>query len=106
MDYKRVFWYLFLSLFVIFIIIYFSSTNGYYEIENNSKKVFTEEKIKQFEEDVKLGKKIDVNNYLNNEEKNYSNKITLLGDKTSYLITNSFTILIEKSLNFINKMLN
>ena len=30
--------------------------------------------IKQFEEDVKLGKKIDVNNYLNTEEKNYSNK--------------------------------
>lgn len=106
MNYEKTFWTTFVILFIIFIVIYFSSTNGYYEHENMSKKVFTEEKIKEFEEDIKLGKKIDVKNYLSEEEKNYQNKVSKIGDSASNLITGSFTNVLEKSFKFLEKMLN
>ena len=106
MNYSKTFWTFFLILFIIFSIIYFSSINGYYEKENTKERIFTEEKIKEFEEDVKLGKNIDVKNYLSKEEPNYQNKVTRLGDGASNIITSSFTNILEKGFKFLEKMLN
>ena len=44
----------------LYIALYFSYQNGYYEIRNNEKKLLTEEKIREYEEDLKNG--IDVSN--------------------------------------------
>ena len=89
-SYKKVFhgfiWFLFLS----FLVLYFAQAGGYYEDVNNKKASLTEEKIKQFEEDVKNGKKIEVENYVVNIKKNYDNKISSFGLYTSKALAEGF----------------
>ena len=72
-------WFLFI-LFVTFVTLYISQATGYYEYSQAKKTSFTTEQIKQFEQDVKDGKEIDINKYLENTNRNYQNnlsKITL-----------------------------
>ena len=59
----KIFWKFFLMLLIGFTAIYISEATGYYEFEQHNKKVLTEEKIKQFEKDVKEGREIKVENY-------------------------------------------
>jgi hypothetical protein len=47
-------------IFVMYIGLYFSYRNGYYEIRNNEKKILTEEMIKEYEQDLLNG--VDVTN--------------------------------------------
>lgn len=65
-------------LFVTFMTLYISQATGYYEYEQGRKSAFTAEQIKQFEQDVKDGKEIDINVYLKNTNKNYQNNISKL----------------------------
>lgn len=69
--------------FIMFLVLYFAQSFGYYENINEKKAMVTEEKIKEFEEDVKNGEKIDVNNYVVNIKKDYSNKLSSFGLYTS-----------------------
>ena len=77
-------------LFLIFIVIYCLSISGYYESKLHEKTVYTNEQIKKFEEDVKNGEEIDINNYNTTEVKNYANNFTRLGDKVSNVATDVF----------------
>ena len=61
---------IFLILLFTFTTLYIASYNGYYEYSNNKKVTLTNEKIKEFEEDVKNGKKIDLENYIVMEKNN------------------------------------
>ena len=79
----KIFWKFFLVLLIGFTAIYISETTGYYEFEQHNKKVLTEEKIKQFEEDIANGKNIDINNYVVTNEQNYETKLSKFGDKMS-----------------------
>ena len=63
-------------LFLIFISLYIALQSGYYESKIAKKTAMTEESIKQFEQDVKDGKNIDLNNYVFEEKKDYSNNTT------------------------------
>lgn len=76
MTYKRVGGGILIFCFLMFVGLYITSSNGYYETEERKKLVLTEEKIKQFEEDIKEGKQVDVTNYLTVNEKNYDNQIS------------------------------
>jgi hypothetical protein len=67
--------------FFIFIIIYILGISGYYETQLHEKTVYTSKQIEQFEQDVKDGKEVDINSYVNNETKNYNNNYTEAGDK-------------------------
>ena len=59
-------------LLIFFLALYLSSYNtSYYENKN----ILTEDAIKRFEKDLKEGKKINVNNYIE-KEKNYNNKVS------------------------------
>ena len=59
-------------LIILFLSLYLSSYNtSYYENKN----ILTEDAIKRFEKDLKQGKKIDVNNYIE-KEKDYNNKVS------------------------------
>lgn len=80
---KKTNWFmLFIKVsFVCFLIVYFLLENGYYENKKAKEVALTEENIRKFEEDVKQNKIIDINNYKIEEEKDYSNKITRLGEK-------------------------
>lgn len=106
MNISKIFWGFILVLFVIFISIFIASKSGYYEYENKNKKIFTEEKMKEFEEDVRLGKNIDIKKYLKSDEKDYTNKITKVGDIASSLISRGITKGLEGSFKFLEKMLN
>ena len=64
----NIFRYIFLVLFVSYTAIYLMVNLGYYEYANYTKKTFTEEQIKKFEEDVKNGVVLDVNYYLVRED--------------------------------------
>lgn len=71
---------LFIS-FLIFLGLYIASISGYYEAQVSNKVALTNEAIKNFEQDVLDGKTVDINTYIQKENKDYSNKMTDLGDK-------------------------
>ena len=105
-SYKKLFRIFIFFLFISFLVLYFSQANGYYEDLNNKKSYLTEDKIKEFEEDVKNGKEIKVENYVVNLKKDYGNTISDFGLFTSKTFTKYF----KKGMNFIfggiDKMVN
>ena len=73
----------FLKTIIVFILIiyisaYYVSNSGYYEYHMQQKTILTNEKIKEFEDDVKNNKDVDIKNYLDYEEVDYSNKLSNL----------------------------
>ena len=78
MKKNRVFKPIIIIILIIFISSYYVSNSGYYEYHMQQKTVLTNEKIKEFEEDVKNNKDIDIKNYLEYEEVDYSNKLSNL----------------------------
>jgi len=70
-----------LKLFIIIITIIFISSyliadSGYYEYTIKQKTKIINEKIKEFEEDVKNEVNIDIKDYLNEDKKDYTNKFS------------------------------
>ena len=51
-------------IIIIFIASYMIAESGYYEYTMQRRTIITNEKIKEFEEDVKNNKEIDLKNYL------------------------------------------
>ncbi len=68
-------------LFIIFLGLYIASISGYYQAKVGNKVALTEDAIKQFEEDVLNGEAVDIKNYLQEDNLDYSNFFTDLGDK-------------------------
>ena len=87
-------------IIITFLCAYYISNSTYYEYELQKKTILTNEKIKEFEQDIKNNQYIDIKNYLNEEEKNYSNKITNLmyniSDKGNKLARKSIKIIFKK----------
>ena len=84
---------LFIS-FLIFLGLYIASISGYYEAQVSDKVALTNDAIKDFEQDVLEGKEVDINTYIKEENRDYSNKMTDLGDKftesVQTFLTNGF----------------
>lgn len=93
------------ALFVFFLIIYLGESSTYYESKLHEKRLFTEEKIKKFEEDVAAGKNVKLENYLDNQTMNYHNKTSDAGLFLSKLIGNSIKKSIEKTFKMISKFI-
>ena len=87
-------------LLIIFIIMYYFGSN-IYDYKIIEKKNLTEEQIKKFENDVKEGKEIDLEQYVV-KDKNYSNKVTRLNTKISNIIETGFKKIFEYFLKNIN----
>lgn len=94
--------FIFMMLFLCFMVIYCSELAGYYEYKNYQKKELTSEQIKQFEEDVANGEKIDLNKYLVVENKTYNNKLSRFASKLSNFISES----VEGGVKYIFKILS
>ncbi len=77
-----------IAVVIIFLVMVFTSSSGYYEYELNKKSTLTQEAIKQFEEDVKNGKEIDIKDYYVVENNDYSNDFTKAGVNLSNKIEN------------------
>lgn len=102
---NKIFSRLFLALFIAFLAIYVSSATGYYEFEQHNKMVLTEEKIREFEQDVADGKEVDIKNYIVNDTPNYQNSVSKLGSTVSTQLENIVQSGIESTFAFLNKLL-
>ena len=102
----KAFYIIVLILFIIFLIIFLSSSKGYYEYSNSQKKTITDKKIKQFEEDIKNGKDVNINDYYKVETKNYNNNITRIGDDMNLFINKSINYMLESSFKVVEKMID
>ena len=89
----NIFKFVLLTLIFIYMTIYVSDRNGYFSYSNYRKSEITEEGIKRFESDIKEGKAIDVESYIE-KEKDYSNSISRL----SLDISNRLGNLIRKGI--------
>ena len=61
-------------LFLIYISLNIAMSAGYYEAKLNEKTTLTEESIKQFENDIKEGKEVDINDYVVEKNRDFTTK--------------------------------
>ena len=61
---KKTFKIIFLIVILLYLLLYFSYKNGYYKDLNKEKKILTEEKIKEYEEDLKNGVDVSQKDYI------------------------------------------
>ena len=97
--------FLFLTLLISFLVIYLSEITGYYEYQNYQKKTLTEEQIKIFEEDIKNGKKVDINKYLTVNTKTYNNTLSKLASKLSDGISKTVNKGVEYTFKYISRLI-
>lgn len=90
--------------FIIYITTYVSNKYGYYEYQKHEQATLTQEQIKKFEQDVKEGKDISLEDYLLNTDKNYQTKLSSMGLKISNGISDAVKIGVEKFFNSINEV--
>ena len=90
-------------LFAIFLTMFVSNKYGYYEYKKQEQVTLTAEQIKQFEEDVKNGKTIDLENYLEKTNKNYQTKFSQLGLNLSNSIADTIEKGVNKFFGYISK---
>ena len=57
----------------------FLAVSGYYQTELQKRTVLTQEAIDRFESDLKDGKDVNVDNYLEIKDKNYDNRVSESG---------------------------
>lgn len=88
--------------FTLFVASYFIEETGYYDYKLQEKMVLTNEQIKKFEQDIKEGKEVDIESYLKENDKDYSNNITTNITKVS-LTTNKY---LKKGIESIFDILN
>lgn len=105
MNLKRIFKSFVLLLFLGFTFLFFSSNNGYYEYQLKEKTFLTEEAVKKFEEDIKNGKNVDIDSYINKEDKNYDNGISKLNQKISNKISSLFSTTLKCFFKYITSKL-
>ena len=95
---------LFFIIFVGFTVLYFSQATGYYEYKIHDKVALTDEEIKKFEKDIKDGKDIDVEKYVQSELPKYNNDLSNLGLNLSKKISNSITKGINKVFKYLGNI--
>lgn len=96
---------IFIILFIFFLALYLSEKTGYYEYENHKQMTLTKEKIKEFEQDVKDGKKVDIKNYTAFEKYNYKTKISETGLSISKGVGEIVKNGLEGTFDFLNDLM-
>lgn len=96
----------FVLLLITFLVMFFTSSSGYYEYQLSKKTTLTNENIKKFEKDLKSGKKIDITNYLKENDKHYDNKVTRLGNNLSNGIDNIMSKSIKYLFEYLEKSIS
>lgn len=102
---KKIFNTILFVLFTLYISFYIASVSGYYEYEKSEQNKMTEEKMKEFEKDIKDGKKVDIKDYISNNTIKYNNRITEIGNSLSDLINNSIIGGLEQTFKLVEKLI-
>lgn len=92
-------------LIVIYLGLYFAASVGYYDYKSYEKVALTEEQIKKFEEDVKNGKEVNVDDYIVKEKRVYNNKIGKLGKRVSFTVSDTVSKVLSKSFKTLSKFI-
>ena len=94
-----------LVIIFVYLILFFSYQNGYYELLNKKKTELTEEMILKYEEDLKNGLDVTKEDY-SIKDVDYSNTCTKASLKISMRIENIIDGGIKTIFKKINKMVN
>ena len=89
------------SFIIVYICLYGLNMSGYYDKGRRDKMEFTSSQIEQFEKDVDAGKTIDLNNYIEENNKDYSNSLSRLGYNVSKTVDTIFNRGIMAVVKFI-----
>ena len=108
---KNDFFYHFFKFFIIvifmaFVTLYYSRNNGYYEYQQYKRTIFTKEQIEKFEADVNEGRDVRLEDYLENDEVDYSNKISDFGLFLSKKISGFIKFTMDRMVDYINGSVN
>lgn len=103
---NNIYKFIFLIFFMSFLIIYFSELTGYYEYQNYQKTNLTEEQIKKYEEDIKNGVVIDINEYLVVDKRKYNNTLSKLASKLSDSISKIVNNSVEYTFKYISRLID
>ena len=98
---KKIFKFFIIVITIIFISSYIITESGYYEYTMQQRTIITNEKIKEFEQDIKDNKDIDLKDYLGEEDMDYSNKFTNL----VYNLSDNSNKLARKTIKYLFKKL-
>lgn len=93
-------------LFILYISLYALNISGYYDGSIRRKVEFTTEQIEKFEEDIAKGEKVDINNYLDKQNKDYTNGASKLGYEISSNIDAFLNEGIKGIINILGKILS
>ena len=86
-----------LTVFLIFLALYYSSNAGIIDYQARNRTALTEEQIKMFEDDVKNNVEIDIKKYLDDKEEKYDNNVS----KTTLKLSNAIGKCVAKALDFM-----
>ncbi|MBR3162089.1 MAG: hypothetical protein IKF19_05100 [Bacilli bacterium] len=92
------------AVIIVFIFSYAIEKSGYYEYNLQEKKNMTEDEIKKFENDVKMGKNVDVKDYLNDVTKDYSSNLTRSASTFSLNLNRYLIKTINETINIFSKL--
>lgn len=67
-----------LLVVIAFVFAYLVASSGYYEYQMQQRTILTNEEIREFEEDIKNNNYIDVKDYHQKDDVDYTNKLTNL----------------------------
>lgn len=102
--YSKIFWKIFIALFFAFGALYLSEKTGYYEFEEHKQVNLTNEKIKEFEEDIKSGKDINIKDYIDEKEVSFENSFSNTGIFLSETISNWLENGLNSTFGFLNSV--
>ena len=98
--------YVLLTLVGLFICMYVVTTGSYYEYQLRNKADLTEEAIRKFEMDVKEGKNVDIDDYLDHTEKDLNNIMSNFNKSISNKISDAVGNSIKYLFDGISKAIN
>lgn len=104
--YKHLRHTIYLILIISFLVIYISSEAGYFDHIKSRRVSLTTEQIAKFEQDLKDGKKIDINDYYINKDDEYNNKFSELGSTLSSKLRDLIKFVLNKIFQILNDFLN
>lgn len=99
MNKSKIIKFVFFLLIFSFFVLLFAEKIGYYSNKTNKAKALTEEQIKIFEQDIKDGKEINIEEYVINKTTNYSTDLS----NSLYKVSLELEGCVDKVIKFIFK---
>lgn len=99
---KKIFRVLFFLLFLFFLIGYIIERTGYYEYKLQNRTIMTNEAINRFEEDVREGKNVSIEDYVVDTEKDYTSTLTRNTNRVSMKVN----VVLKKGIESVFKVLS